>query len=643
MDMAFRDKQDIIPVPNVIVTMVVWVWCGLCPLANGSTPEPAPSHRVPKASFLSFFRDATGGMSLEQARQGRDLGHFTPLVGYKAAFGFTTDAIWLHLTLENPSENADSWILELQTPRLDSVESHLVRSNGSVEHHVAGNMSSSDRVTGKAINPNFPFLLHAGEKVECFLRVQSETSLRLPLRWVPADEYEGITARETSPYYVFFGWLAALILLGFMFGRSWKELGSTAYSLSLLAMGTSFFILSGNWVREGLPDPHWIHKQGVILLGEISVLCHLKFLRKLLDLRVKSPLLERWVVRIEVLGVFITFVFLLMPFRHALPLFVVYLLLFLLGCFITSIFIWSRGVRVARFYCLAWAAFWAGNIHGFFQFLVAHPDSLAPWKIGLVAVALSSALFMFAITDRLQLLLKAHDLALKDLKKARIDYEEEFQSNLRRDQILIRDLHDGIGGLTANLAIMAELGRRKSRSPIDRECLECISILASDGASEIRRLMKSLENREMLWQDLFDEIKRHARLTLQTQAIEFNFEIINEMENQGPGVHAGISLMNVLKEAINNAMKHAACTRISVEAKFDFRQLTIKVHDNGRGMVERPSGGRGMNNMVSRLREIGGSVLVKGEAGLELTLCIPLPVRFVNSDSNPPDLMGRQP
>jgi signal transduction histidine kinase len=148
---------------------------------------------------------------------------------------------------------------------------------------------------------------------------------------------------------------------------------------------------------------------------------------------------------------------------------------------------------------------------------------------------------------------------------------------------------------------------------------------------EVRSLMRSLEAGEMSWDDVVDEIRRHGQTALQPHGIEFSLTVKGEADDSGPGVYAGLSLLRLLKEAFSNAVKHAACSRVAVEAEFTPDRLRLTVRDNGRGLPpQRPATGRGLRNMAARIEEIGGAMSHRSADGLELVFTLPLPIQYTD-------------
>jgi len=80
----------------------------------------------------------------------------------------------------------------------------------------------------------------------------------------------------------------------------------------------------------------------------------------------------------------------------------------------------------------------------------------------------------------------------------------------------------------------------------------------------------------------------------------------------------------VVKEALNNAVKHAAPTRVWLGLSVDGERLTLLVRDDGCGFsLSAPAtGADGLVNMRQRLAAIGGELLITSAPGQGTTLTL---------------------
>ena len=88
-------------------------------------------------------------------------------------------------------------------------------------------------------------------------------------------------------------------------------------------------------------------------------------------------------------------------------------------------------------------------------------------------------------------------------------------------------------------------------------------------------------------------------------------------------------LFRSVKEALTNALKHAAAGEVQVQAKVSGNTLEILVHDDGRGFDPVPpleDKRNGLGNMRRRAMAIGGTLELQSAPGKGTT--VRLAVRF---------------
>jgi signal transduction histidine kinase len=85
----------------------------------------------------------------------------------------------------------------------------------------------------------------------------------------------------------------------------------------------------------------------------------------------------------------------------------------------------------------------------------------------------------------------------------------------------------------------------------------------------------------------------------------------------------------MVKEALNNAVKHAQAAEVWLRVNADGNALRIEVEDNGCGMAEPSTDrkGHGMENLQNRTAQIGGQLDVQSRPGqgTKITIKLNLP------------------
>ena len=197
------------------------------------------------------------------------------------------------------------------------------------------------------------------------------------------------------------------------------------------------------------------------------------------------------------------------------------------------------------------------------------------------------------------------------------------------------DLHDDIGASLSRIAILSEVVKRQVGGNGDS------SRFLNEIAESSRQLVDSMG--DIVWsidprrddlKHLLARVGQFAGGILEAQGIGWTFELPGDPGRIKLTPEQRRAIYLILKEAITNAMKHSACRSLSLRVEAAGGAVTAEVRDDGRGMPPSPAvsesssarRGRGLVNMRTRAREIGGelSVVSAPGAGTAVRLEIPL-------------------
>lgn len=188
----------------------------------------------------------------------------------------------------------------------------------------------------------------------------------------------------------------------------------------------------------------------------------------------------------------------------------------------------------------------------------------------------------------------------------------ESQNKLQEQRLNIsRDLHDNIG---AQLTfIISSVDNIKYAFDITNEKLESkltsISSFARETIVELRDTIWAMNSNEISFEDLEIRINNYIEKAKEAKdQISFSFAIDPDLKTQKLTSVQGMNVYRTIQEAVNNAIKYAVATVISVNAKQLENQLKIIIQDNGIGFDEATiQKGNGLQNMQKRIEEIGGA------------------------------------
>ncbi len=202
---------------------------------------------------------------------------------------------------------------------------------------------------------------------------------------------------------------------------------------------------------------------------------------------------------------------------------------------------------------------------------------------------------------------------------------EEERSHQTEKEKILRDLHDGIGGITTNIRLLAEMARNAPSLDDVKKTLSTISALAREGLGEIRGFMHSLDAKDMNWHTLTAEIRNQGSTMIASHGMSFNIQTSIEDIRQPPGSLFCLNLFRIYKEALTNIIKHSKAKAVNVTLDIRRDKLALTIVDDGIGMGEGKGTGRGLSNMKARAGEIGGEITITSEKGAAVRLELPVP------------------
>jgi signal transduction histidine kinase len=88
-------------------------------------------------------------------------------------------------------------------------------------------------------------------------------------------------------------------------------------------------------------------------------------------------------------------------------------------------------------------------------------------------------------------------------------------------------------------------------------------------------------------------------------------------------------IMNILREAVSNSLRHGGAQRVTVLAGRSDQAIALAVQDDGAGFLPartRASAGHGLANMEARATALGGSLRVESQPGKGTRVLLTLPV-----------------
>ena len=208
-----------------------------------------------------------------------------------------------------------------------------------------------------------------------------------------------------------------------------------------------------------------------------------------------------------------------------------------------------------------------------------------------------------------------------------------FNERLMKAQELERtriagELHDSVMQQITALSLV--LGTAKRKMPADSEARDMVVEVQRkliDVGTEVRELSHDLYPPMLKQAGLAEVLRGYCDAFSHSRGIAASCDVDESVADLSPGT--ALALYRIAQEALGNAAKHAAPTRVDVRLLRIGGDVALTVADDGRGCEpgEAADGGLGLVNMRERARQLGGTFELDSRPGRGTTVRIVVPFR----------------
>jgi signal transduction histidine kinase len=255
------------------------------------------------------------------------------------------------------------------------------------------------------------------------------------------------------------------------------------------------------------------------------------------------------------------------------------------------------------------------------------PLKIKEQVIGVLDVQ-SDQLDDFDETDLVVMQLLAGQAAIA-IENARL-YEQARQLAVVEERNrLARDLHDSVTQSIYSLTLLAEAGQRMIQAgdtAVIQQNQERLGAIAQQALQEMRLLVYELRPLDLTQTGLVAAIEHRLEVVERRAGVDVNLSILGAVCLPAAVEEA---LYRIVQEALNNALKHAQATAVSVTIQAMPDTIMLEIQDNGRGfetvLAER-MGGLGLISMRERAQKLHGRFAITSTLGNGTTVCAEIPL-----------------
>ena len=537
---------------------------GWLPMLASAVEFDEATQSLPLGRVMQVFEDIGGQATLADIRARDDL--FKPHNKDTLNAGYSHSAFWLKVDLSYQPLNPQihrTWLLELAYPPMDNIDLYLADASGNYRlAERTGDALPFDSRQIKENNYLFELNFSPGQSQTVYLRVASQGSVQAPLTLWSAQAY-----LEEQPVRIYilgliYGVLLGMLVYNLFIYLSVRDTSYLYYIFYIASFGLYQLSVNGAAVQYFWPNnPWWANAATPFLIGSAAFFgC--QFARTFLHTASHSRWLDRALMLLMAVGVLVMVLALTTSYAVSLRLATGLALAFIVTIFTAGVVAWVRGLRVARYFVIAWSAFLLGGLVNTLMVLGYLPNVFLTMYASQIGSAIEVGLLSLALADRINAMrdLQARTLQESGQKLAAMN-QQLAHTNQLKDEFLATVTHElrtPMNGVIGSLELIKTLDMShelelytQTAEGSAREMMHMVNgILA---LTELQAGRLGVRPRTFGLNELIQSLSDQYGPSARSKGLQFSYEIARNLPDQWVG--DADKIRQCLECLLDNAIK----------------------------------------------------------------------------------------
>jgi PAS domain S-box-containing protein len=246
-------------------------------------------------------------------------------------------------------------------------------------------------------------------------------------------------------------------------------------------------------------------------------------------------------------------------------------------------------------------------------------------EVSLNTIELNNQTFLLAIVrDVTQRKKSEYELRQSEHKimEAIINTEESERSRIAQD------LHDGLGPVLSTIKLYFQVYKDTNDQEKRNMLSERLSSTIQEAIKGVSEISHNISPHVLKNYGFYAALKQFIHRIALTNVVKIHLHC-NEKIELNP--NTGIILYRAISELINNSIKHASCSNITLRIYQEAGFMHVDYMDDGHGfdfiaISSSPDRGSGLNNIVNRVNALKGKIDIESKIDHGMKACLKIPV-----------------
>lgn len=216
------------------------------------------------------------------------------------------------------------------------------------------------------------------------------------------------------------------------------------------------------------------------------------------------------------------------------------------------------------------------------------------------------------------------DSKLKESKLTLVKLENEIETlkaiNLEKERISA-DIHDDMGSNVASIHLISKIIQTNELASSENiEYLKQLQAQSQELSQKMKDIVWATKSENDNLENLIFYIQRYVIKQLEPLGVISHIERPSFLPFIELNGEIRKDLLMVVKESINNIIKHSGAKSVQITFSLDDSKLLLIIKDDGNGLNDTIDNGNGINQMKKRIEKYNGLIDFRNENGLRISI-----------------------